>query len=351
MAEEHDRSMMENLYWWGIPTFFRCPNTQAGENDIALVGVPHSTGNGTTERDQHLGPRAVRNVSAMQRRIHGVFGIDPWNAAKVVDVGDVPLPRANDNEDCIDRIEAFYRDGSITIETLTNSHTILVLAGPKSRDVLTVAVPDVDWSQSAFPWLSVQNVAIGAADVVAMSVSFSGELAWELHIPNDHLLPTFQALWAAGQANGIRPFGLRATESMRIEKGYRHWKSDLITEFNPFESALDRFVTLDKAFVGKDALVKMHNQGPRRKFISLEIKSGDAPAHPGDTMLANGRVIGTVTSSAFGHRLKKNLAMGFVDPGFSEAGSEIGVEILGSVIPAEVCADCLYDPGHQRVRN
>ena len=110
MAEEHDRSMMDNLYWWGIPTFFRCPNAQAGENEIALVGVPHSTGNGTTERDQHLGPRAVRNVSAMQRRIHGVFGIDPWNAANVVDVGDVPLPRANDNEDCIDRIEAFYRE-------------------------------------------------------------------------------------------------------------------------------------------------------------------------------------------------------------------------------------------------
>ena len=242
-------------------------------------------------------------------------------------------------------------DGSITIETLTNSHTIMVLAGPKSRDVLTRAVPDVDWSQSAFPWLTVQNVTIGAAEVVAMSVSFSGELAWELHIPNDHLLATFETLWAAGQAHGIRPFGLRATESMRIEKGYRHWKSDLITEFNPFESALDRFVRLDKAFVGKDALVKMHNQGPRRKFISVEIKSDDAPAHPGDAMLANGRVIGTVTSAAFGHRVKKNLAMGFVDPDLSEAGSHIGVEILGSVIPAEICADCLYDPGHQRVRN
>ncbi len=109
MAEEHDRSMMENLYWWGIPTFFRCPGEVIGEQDIALVGVPHSTGNGTTERDQHLGPRALRNVSAVQRRVHGTFGIDPWNAAKVSDVGDVPFPRANDNEDCIERIREFYR--------------------------------------------------------------------------------------------------------------------------------------------------------------------------------------------------------------------------------------------------
>ena len=81
MAEEHDLSMMENLYWWGIPTLFRCPQDKLETADIALVGVPHSTGNGTTERDQHLGPRAVRNVSALQRRTHGDFKINPWNEA------------------------------------------------------------------------------------------------------------------------------------------------------------------------------------------------------------------------------------------------------------------------------
>ena len=85
MAEEHDLSMMENLYWWGIPTLFRCPQDKLETADIALVGVPHSTGNGTTERDQHLGPRAVWNVSALQRRTHGDFKIDPWNEAKIID--------------------------------------------------------------------------------------------------------------------------------------------------------------------------------------------------------------------------------------------------------------------------
>ena len=109
MAEEHDLSMMENLYWWGIPTLFRCPQDKLETADIALVGVPHSTGNGTTERDQHLGPRAVRNVSALQRRTHGDFKIDPWNEAKIIDAGDVPFPRANDNEHCIEQITQFYK--------------------------------------------------------------------------------------------------------------------------------------------------------------------------------------------------------------------------------------------------
>ncbi|MDA0846574.1 MAG: arginase family protein [Proteobacteria bacterium] len=110
MAREHDKSMMDNLYWWGVPTLFRAPHAAADGADIALVGVPHSTGNGTTERDQHLGPRAVRNVSALQRRVHGVFEIDPWTSAHIVDAGDVPFPRANDNEDCIQRITDFFAD-------------------------------------------------------------------------------------------------------------------------------------------------------------------------------------------------------------------------------------------------
>ena len=109
MAEEHDLSMMENLYWWGIPTLFRCPQDKLETADIALVGVPHSTGKGATERDQHLGPRAVRNVSALRRRAHGDFKIDPWNKVKIIDAGDVPFPRANDNEHCIEQITNFFK--------------------------------------------------------------------------------------------------------------------------------------------------------------------------------------------------------------------------------------------------
>jgi len=107
---DDDKMMVESLYWWGVPSLFRCPVVaDPAECDIALVGVPHSTGNGTTERDQHLGPRAVRDVSAMARRVHLDFGIDPWEPCRIRDLGDVPFPEANDNEKCVERMTAFFK--------------------------------------------------------------------------------------------------------------------------------------------------------------------------------------------------------------------------------------------------
>ena len=102
--------MNSGLYWWGVPTLFRCPHDPNPEHcDIALVGVPHSTGNGTTERDQHLGPRAVRDMSALGRRVHMEFAMDPWEQCRIHDLGDVALPEANDNEKSIQRITDFYK--------------------------------------------------------------------------------------------------------------------------------------------------------------------------------------------------------------------------------------------------
>ena len=107
---DSDKMMLESLYWWDIPTLFRTPLDRDPANaDIALVGVPHSTGNGTTERDQHLGPRALRQVSAMSKRVHVEFNIDPWATHRIHDLGDVPLPEGNNNEACIERITDFYR--------------------------------------------------------------------------------------------------------------------------------------------------------------------------------------------------------------------------------------------------
>lgn len=242
-------------------------------------------------------------------------------------------------------------DGSISIRSLTESFTILVLAGPNSRTLLEVVAPETDWSKASFPWLSAKPAVIDNVEIIAMSVSYSGELAWELHIPNHQLLHAFQILWEAGQALGMKPFGLYAAESMRIEKGYRHWKADLITEYNPLECALDRFVRIEKEFVGKNALQDMRNAGMRRSFVSMEAKTDAAPAHPGASILKNGTAVGTVTSAAWGHRVGKNLAMGFVDPNLAEVGTVLAVEILGETIDAAVCEACQYDPDNVRVRS
>ncbi|WP_282606104.1 FAD-dependent oxidoreductase [Pelagibius sp. Alg239-R121] len=246
--------------------------------------------------------------------------------------------------------ERLPADGSISISNLTNDYTILVLAGPRSRDLLAKAAPRSDWSKAAFPWLSVRKVFIGNAEAIAMSVSFSGELAWEVHIPNAQLALAFQHLREAGQAFGLKPFGLYATESMRLEKGFRHWKADLITEFNPFESGLERFVKLDKTFIGRDALERMVSDGPRRCFAAMTLDGTEAPAQPGDSILQDDEVVGTVTSAGWGHRVGKNIAMGFVDPSAAPIGSRLAVEVIGESVDAVVCEPCLYDPEFTIVR-
>ena len=128
MTKSNDELMMDTLYWWGIPTLFRCDHkTDPSQCDIALVGVPHSTGNGTTERDQHLGPRAVRNVSAGLRRAHLDMQINPWEKKIIHDLGDVPLPEANNNEQCIDDITNFYKKIAATktsVVSIGGDHSI-----------------------------------------------------------------------------------------------------------------------------------------------------------------------------------------------------------------------------------
>ncbi|MGI9483613.1 MAG: GcvT family protein [Hyphomicrobiales bacterium] len=242
-------------------------------------------------------------------------------------------------------------DGSIRIKSLTNTHTILVVAGPQSRALLQVAAPENDWFQKSFPWLSVRECRIGSANMVAMSVSLSGELAWELHVANDQLREVYQTLVDAGEEFGLGHFGLYAAESMRLEKGYKHWKGDLITEFNPYETGLARFVRNENSYIGKEALEEMLAAGPRRNFVTMVVESQDGPAQPGDSIVSGDAVVGTVTSAGWGHRIGKNVAMGFVKPVFSKLDTEVSIQMLGQLIPAIVCADCLYDAESQLVRS
>ncbi|MCU9850152.1 FAD-dependent oxidoreductase [Defluviimonas sp. WL0024] len=242
------------------------------------------------------------------------------------------------------------KDGSVKLRSLTNDWTILVLAGPKAREVLQAASRG-DWSAAAFPWLSVRRAFVGIAPAVVMSVSFSGELAYEIHVPNASLYAAYLALRRAGEAHGLRLFGSYAVESMRLEKGYLHWKADLVTEFTPFETGLDRFVAMAKPdFTGKPALERMVAAGARRAFVSLVLDCTHAPAHGGDSIIHEGRAVGTVTSAGWGHRIGRNIAMGFVESGFAAPGTRLSVEVIGAPVAAEVVEGCLYDPENVRVR-
>lgn len=238
----------------------------------------------------------------------------------------------------------------VQLRSLTNDQTILVLAGPKARDVLS-ACSRGDWSKAAFPWLSLRECFIGFAPATVLGVSFSGELAYEIHVPNASLYAAYLALRQAGAAHGLRLFGARAVDSMRMEKGFLHWKADLLTEFDPFETALDRFVKLDKGdFIGKAALVARIAKGPQKKLVTLKIDATHAPARGGASLMRGDKVVGTITSADWGHRMGMNLAYAFVNPDMAVAGNVMQLDMYGDLVAAEVIAQSVYDPDHSLMR-
>lgn len=241
-------------------------------------------------------------------------------------------------------------DEDVQFKSLTNDQTILVLAGPRARDVLSKAARG-DWSKDAFPWLSLRECFIGFAPATVMAVSFSGELAYEIHVPNSALYAAYLALTDAGVEHELGLFGARAVESMRMEKGFLHWKSDLITEFDPFETGLDRFVKMDKPdFIGKAALENRIRKGVQKRLVSLEINCDHAPAYGGASLMQGDDVVGTITSGAWGYRVGKNLAYAFIDPSLSEIGTCVKLDLLGQLVDATVCAPSPYDPNFELLR-
>lgn len=241
-------------------------------------------------------------------------------------------------------------DEDVSIRSLTNAQTILVLAGPKARDVLAAAARG-DWSREAFGWLSVREAFVGIAPATVLAVSFSGELAYEIHVPNENLHAAYAALRRAGEAHGLRLFGSRAVESMRMEKGFLHWKADILTEFDPFETGLDRFVKLEKpGFIGKEALLDRVENGPTRRLVTLAVDTSDAPAHGGASVWAQGRIIGTVTSGDWGHRTGLNLAYAFMEPAHCAPETPVTVDIIGEPAQARIIHSGPYDPGYDRMR-
>lgn len=238
-------------------------------------------------------------------------------------------------------------DGSVTLTNLTNSHVILVLAGPKSRDILAKSCPRDDVSQNALPWMRGKQVTIGHARAYAMAVSFSGELAFELHVPTEALYLAWQTLMNSGAEYHLKPFGLYAAESMRLEKGYRHWKSDLLIEFSPYESGLDMFVKMDKGdFIGKDAAAA---RDVSWQFITMRIDATHAAPHGGDPIFAGDDQIGSITSSGYGARTDTTIAYGFVKAGADL--SDLSVGILQERFTATKLDEALYDPANQLVKS
>ncbi|HIA61000.1 MAG TPA: FAD-dependent oxidoreductase [Pelagibacterales bacterium] len=243
------------------------------------------------------------------------------------------------------------KDRSVKFENLTNSMGVLVLAGPKARDLMS-KVSSADFSNESFPWLSSQKIDVGLAPTIAMRMNFVGELGWELHHSIEYQNHIFDRLMEVGKEFKLKPFGIRAMDSLRIEKTYKLIGTEMSIEYSPFESSLDRFVHLNKGnFIGRDALVQWQQKGFQNKLVTLEVKEvkdadtlGNNPIYKGD------KVIGRATGGNYGFRVEKSLAIGMVQPDYAAVGSKLTMDILGTTYDVEVIQDSPYDPDNNFIR-
>ena len=240
-------------------------------------------------------------------------------------------------------------DEVVTITDVTADYSALIVAGPRSRD-LVAKLTTVDLGNAAYPWLTGREIAVAGISVRALRINYVGELGWELHVPMAHVVALYDAVWAVGEELGIVDFGLYAMNSLRMEKAYPGWGAELTNEITPVEAGLDRFVDLDHDFVGRAAVVAARERGASSHLVYLEVGATDSDVAGGEPVFAGGRAIGVTTSGGFGHATGKSLAFAYVDTGYETAGTRLEVELIGDRWPATVLAKPVYDPGNVRLR-
>ncbi|MEH7826701.1 GcvT family protein [Gemmobacter denitrificans] len=236
----------------------------------------------------------------------------------------------------------------LTLTDHSDEWSTQILTGPKAREILAqVATADL-----ARGWLTHQTGTIAGAEVWLCRVSFAGELGWEIHSRRADTPQVWDAVMAAGTPMGLKPFGMFALNSLRVEKGYRAWKGDLSTDYTVLQGGLDRFVDWAKPeFRGKAALEAERQAGVAKRFCTLVIDAGDCDPPYMSTIWHKGQVVGELTSGYFGHRVGACIGLGMLRADLNQPGTSVEVEIFGQLYPATVQADApLWDPANARLR-
>lgn len=242
-------------------------------------------------------------------------------------------------------------DGSVIFEDLTNRIGVLVVAGPKSRELMQKVSTD-DFSNENFQWLTAQNINVGYAPVNAMRVNFVGELGWELHHPIEYQNHIFDKLMDAGRNLNLKPFGIRAMNSLRIEKSYKLIGTEMSIEYSPYEFGLERFIHPNKGnFIGLDALNKWREKGFENKLVTLEVhNTTNADVLGNNPIYHNDKIVGRATGGEFGFRLNKSMALAMVKPDIGHVGQKLKVDILGTMHDVTIMNESPYDPENKLLR-
>lgn len=254
-------------------------------------------------------------------------------------------------------IEDHLPKGSrVTFTDVTEDFGTLSLMGPKARDVLE-KVTDADVSNASFPFGHVRELTIAGHVVRALRVTYVGELGWELHVPIGATGEVFDALMVAGEPYGIRPTGYRSIESLRLEKGYRAWGSDITPNDTPFEAGLGWAVKLKKDvdFVGRSALQAKEGQALVKSLAGFTVDDPSVVLLGRETILRNGEPVGYLTSGGYGYTVGKNIGYGYIRnaAGLDEAWLKAGryeLVVAMETVAADLHLGPLYDPGMQRIK-
>lgn len=253
----------------------------------------------------------------------------------------------------LDMLDKAQAEGGDRVEILdvTDDIGVLVVAGPRTRDVLA-RLTDNDLSNPAFRWLTGKEIVLAGVTIRALRVNYVGELGWELHVPNEHLVGVYDAVMAAGAEHGICDFGAYAMNALRLEKGYRGWGAEMTNEVNLVDADMLRFAALDKGdFIGRDATLAARQQGPRLSLVYLSLDPGNAEAQGNEPIYKGEKLVGVTTSGGYGYSVGRSIAFGYVSPDSAAANTELEVVILGERRRASVEAAPLYDPGNVRLRS
>jgi dimethylglycine dehydrogenase len=242
-------------------------------------------------------------------------------------------------------------DEQVTITDVTDDFGVLVLAGPLAREVLAQCT-DTDLSNASFRWLTGKTATVaGVAGVRLLRVNYVGELGWELHVPMASMPKVFDALMAAGEPHGIRLFGTYAMNSLRMEKAYRGWGSELTTEIDMVEASMERFLRLDKAdFIGKAPTLSNKQRGPRMKLVYMEVDNTDSDCVGNEPVYHGDKVVGVTTSGGFGHKTGKSLAFAYVPPELTANGTEFDVMVFTEKRKARIIPESIWDPANDRLK-
>jgi dimethylglycine dehydrogenase len=242
-------------------------------------------------------------------------------------------------------------DRGAAVRPVASERVGFALAGPRSRELLA-RLTDEDLSGAAFRFFDVRQMDVATVPAVVARVSFTGELGFEIYVDAAYQLALYDALVEAGQDLGLAHFGGRALNSLRLEKSFGAWLREYTPDYTPFQAGLARFIDFEKGdFVGREAALRLREEAPSHRLVTLVVDAADADAYGDEPVLAEGRVIGFTTSGGYGHTVERSIALAYVEPAFATAEAELAVTILGDERPARVAPEPLCDPTGTRMRS